>query len=89
MLLNTKFIWWVNVPFLIINLAFSLRLHRTLYLLPLTVFALLLTSLAHADFQAGQNAYDCGDYSTAFKEWQTRCVARLSARALGEQMRTQ
>jgi len=46
-----------------------MRLHRTLYLLPLTVFAILLTTLAHADFQDGLAAYDRDDYSTAFKEW--------------------
>jgi len=46
-----------------------MRLHRILYLLPLTVFAILLTSLAHADFQAGLDARDRGDYETAFKEW--------------------
>jgi TPR repeat protein len=43
---------------------------RTLYLFPLTVFVFLLTPLAHADFQAGLDAYDRGDYTTAVKEWQ-------------------
>ena len=47
-----------------------MRFPRTLSLLPLTVFAILLTSLAHADFQAGQDAYERGDYATALKEWQ-------------------
>jgi TPR repeat protein len=31
--------------------------------------ALLLTSLAHADFQDGLDAHDRGDYETALKEW--------------------
>jgi TPR repeat protein len=44
---------------------FSLR-H---YLFSLTVFVLFLTTLAHADFQAGQEAYKRGDYETASKEW--------------------
>jgi TPR repeat protein len=48
-----------------------MRCPRTLYLLSLTVFVLLLTSLAHADFQAGKDAYDQRDYETAFKEWQS------------------
>ncbi len=30
---------------------------------------LLLTALAHADFQDGLDAYNRGDYETAFKEW--------------------
>jgi TPR repeat protein len=47
-----------------------MRFPRTLSLLSLTVFALLLTTLAHADFQTGKDAYDRGDYETAFKEWQ-------------------
>jgi TPR repeat protein len=46
-----------------------MRFPRTLYLIPLTVFAILLTSLAHADFQDGLDAYDRGDYTTALKEW--------------------
>lgn len=45
-----------------------MRLHRPLYLLPLTVFVLFLTTLAHADFQDGLNAYERGDYETALKE---------------------
>jgi TPR repeat protein len=47
-----------------------MRRHRTLSLLPFTVFALLLTTLAHADFQAGKDAFDRHDYATALKEWQ-------------------
>ena len=47
-----------------------MRLHRTLYLLPLTVFAILLTSLAHAAFQDGVDAYWRGDDETALKELQ-------------------
>jgi len=46
-----------------------MRFPRTLNLLPLTVFALFLTTLAYADFQAGQNAYDRGDYELALNEW--------------------
>jgi len=47
-----------------------MRLPRTPHLLPLTVFALLLTTLAHADFQTGKDAYNRGDYVTTLKEWQ-------------------
>jgi hypothetical protein len=47
-----------------------MRFPRTRYLFPLIVFTLFLTTLAHADFQAGKDAYDRGDYATAFKEWQ-------------------
>jgi len=47
-----------------------MRVPRTLYLFPLTVFAFLLTTLAHADFQDGWDAYTRKDYSTALKEWQ-------------------
>jgi TPR repeat protein len=47
-----------------------MRFPRTLSLLPLTILAILITSLAHADFKAGQDAYDRKDYATAFKEWQ-------------------
>ena len=48
-----------------------MRLHRTLSLLPLTVFVILLTSLAHADFQTGQDAHNRGDYATALIEWRS------------------
>ena len=48
---------------------FTMRLHRTVYLLPLAVFSLLLTPQAHADFQDGKDAYDRSDYETALKEW--------------------
>jgi TPR repeat protein len=47
-----------------------MRIPRSLHLLPLTILAILLTPLAHADFQAGVDAYDRKDYATAFKEWQ-------------------
>jgi TPR repeat protein len=47
-----------------------MRFPRTRYLLPLTILAILLTSLAHADFQDGVDAYDRKDYETALKEWQ-------------------
>ena len=47
-----------------------MRFPQTRYLLPFIVFTLFLTTLAHADFQAGQDAYDRGDYETAFKELQ-------------------
>ena len=46
-----------------------MRFPRPLSLLPLTVCALLLTTLAHADFQDGMDAYDRGDYASAYKEW--------------------
>ena len=46
-----------------------MRFPRTLSLPSLTVFVLILTTLAHADFQAGLDAYDRKDYETAFKEW--------------------
>jgi len=46
-----------------------MRLHRTLYLLPLSVLTLFLTSLVHADFQAGKDAYDRGNYEIALQEW--------------------
>lgn len=45
-----------------------MRFPRTLCLLSLTVFAILLTSLAHADFQDGVDAYEHGDYPTALKD---------------------
>jgi len=50
-----------------------MRFPRTLYLLPLTVFAILLTSLAHADYQAGLDAYLQGDYTTALKRMAAAC----------------
>ena len=46
-----------------------MRAHRTLYLLTLTVFVLLLTFSAHADFQVGKEAFERGDNATALKEW--------------------
>jgi TPR repeat protein len=46
-----------------------MRFPRTLSLLPLAVFSLLLTPQAHADFQDGKDAYDRSDYETALKEW--------------------
>jgi len=46
-----------------------MRFPRTLSLLSLTVFAILLTSLAHADFTDGVSGYLRGDYETASKEW--------------------
>ena len=49
----------------------TMHVYRTFFLLPLTVFAILLTSLAHADFQDGKDAYGRGDYETALKEWQS------------------
>jgi len=47
----------------------TMRFPRTRYLFPLTVFALLLTTLAHADFQDGMDGYNRGDYEAALKEW--------------------
>jgi len=44
-----------------------MRFLRTLCLLPLTVLAILLTSLAHADFTDGVAPYVRGDYEEALK----------------------
>ena len=41
----------------------------TFYILPLTLFTLLLTTLVHAEFQGGVEAFERADYETAFKEW--------------------
>ncbi len=46
-----------------------MRPHRTLYLPTLTVFVLLLTFSAYADFQVGKEAFERGDNATALKEW--------------------
>jgi len=46
-----------------------MRIPLTFSILSLTVFMLLLTSLAHADFTDGVAAYVRGDYTTALKEW--------------------
>ncbi len=46
-----------------------MRLQRTLPLSLLILFLLAWTSLASADFQAGEDAYERGDYETALKEW--------------------
>ncbi len=51
-----------------------MRFPRTFNLLPLTIFALFLTTLAHADFQDGGDAYLQGDYATALKEFQEAAV---------------
>lgn len=40
-------------------------------LLIFTIVSLFLPALAHADFQAGKEAYDRKDYGTALKEWQS------------------
>ncbi len=40
-------------------------------LLVFLTFFLFLTALSHADFQAGENAYERGEYEMALKEWQT------------------
>jgi hypothetical protein len=42
---------------------------RTIPLLILTAVFWLLTALAHADFQAGKDDYDRGDYSIPQGEW--------------------
>ena len=44
--------------------------YQTTPLLVFLTFFLFLTVPSHADFQAGKNAYDRGDYETALKEWQ-------------------
>ena len=46
-----------------------MRVPRIRYLLPLTVFAFLLTTQAHADSQDELKAYMRGVYATALKEW--------------------
>ena len=39
------------------------------HLFMVIVLSLMLAASTWADFQAGQNAYDRGDYETALKEW--------------------
>jgi len=45
-----------------------MRLHRTLTPIVFILCLLFWPALAHADFQAGVDAYDQGDYATALKE---------------------
>ncbi|MFB3079630.1 MAG: hypothetical protein ACE1Y4_16655, partial [Lysobacterales bacterium] len=47
-----------------------MRLHRTLTPIVFTLCLLFWPALVQADFQAGKDAYDQGDYATALKEWQ-------------------
>ncbi len=47
-----------------------MRLHRTLTPSLFILCLLVWPALVYADFQAGQDAYDQGDYETALKEWQ-------------------
>jgi len=47
-----------------------MRLHRTLTPIVFTLFLLFWPALVHADFQAGVDAYNQGDYATVLKEWQ-------------------
>lgn len=47
-----------------------MSLHHKPHLLISTILFCLLTGPAHANFQAGKDAYDQGDYATALKEWQ-------------------
>jgi len=47
-----------------------MRLHRTLTPSLFILFLFIWAILAHADFQAGLDAYNQGDYATALKEWQ-------------------
>ena len=46
-----------------------MRLHRTLTPIVFILFLFIWPILAHADFQAGLDAYNQGDYATALKEW--------------------
>ena len=46
-----------------------MRLQRTLNSSAFILFLLLWPAFVQADFQAGSDAYDRGDYATAFKEW--------------------
>ncbi len=46
-----------------------MSLHKTLYLLFLIVYVLLLTPLAHGDFREGMDAAKRGDHETALNEW--------------------
>jgi len=45
-----------------------MRLPRTLTPIVFILFLLVWPALVHADFQAGKDAYDQGNYATAFKE---------------------
>jgi len=45
-----------------------MRLHRTLTPIGFTLCLLFWPALVHADFQAGVDAYDQGDYATALNE---------------------
>jgi len=46
-----------------------MRLPRTLTPIVFTLLLLFWPALVHADFQAGLDAYDQGDYAMALKEW--------------------
>ncbi len=46
-----------------------MRHHRTLTPLVFVLSLFIWPISAHADFQAGMDAYNQGDYATAFKEW--------------------
>ncbi len=46
-----------------------MRLQRTLTPIVFILFLFIWAILAHADFQAGLDAYNQGDYATALKEW--------------------
>jgi len=47
-----------------------MRLPRTLTPIVFVLSLFILPISAHADYQAGVDAYDQGDYATALKEWQ-------------------
>ncbi len=47
-----------------------MRLRRTLTPVVFTLCLLVWPALVQADFQTGMDAYNQGDYATAFKEWQ-------------------
>jgi len=47
-----------------------MRLHRTLTPIVFVLCLLVWPALVQADFLAGVDAHDQGDYATALKEWQ-------------------
>ena len=64
-----NFVWWVNKSLLPLTRSLTMRFSRTRFLLLLTALVLLLTTLAHADSQAGVDAYKRMDYGTVLHEW--------------------
>ena len=58
-----------NQVLLTLTKTLPMRFPRTLYLFPLTVFVLFLTTVAHAGFVDGMISYIREDYATALNEW--------------------